>query len=145
MANQLSADLVVVGDIKTIAGGQLSRTAVLPVTYQNKAAPAVGPTIPAGATLTGISVIVTTQSNDSGTATLAAGWVGGTGTELVAAQDVKTAAGVFHWTDATPHPFLSIQGVMFNLSPDQLAQGACSFDELKEQYCASHPVREIPP
>ena len=57
MANQLSADLVVVGDIKTIAGGQLSRTAVLPVTYQNKAAPAVGPTIPAGATLTGISVI----------------------------------------------------------------------------------------
>jgi hypothetical protein len=57
----------------------------------------------------------------------------------------KTAAGVFHWTDATPHPFLSIQGVMFNLSPDQLAQGACSFDELKEQYCASHPVREIPP
>ena len=101
MANQLSADLVVVGDIKTIAGGQLSRTAVLPVTYQNKAAPAVGPTIPAGATLTGISVIVTTQSNDSGTATLAAGWVGGTGTELVAAQDVKTAAGVFSQTGNT--------------------------------------------
>ena len=101
MPNQLSADLVVVGDIKTIRGGQLSRAAVLPVTYQNKASAATGPTIPAGATLTGINVIVTTQSNDSGTATLAVGWVGGAGTELVAAQDVKSAASAFPQTGHT--------------------------------------------
>jgi hypothetical protein len=73
------------------------------------------------------------------------------GTELVDKHQAltgvaKTAAQVFRWDNDHPHPFLSIQGVMFNLSPDQLiSQSACCFDELKEQYSASHPIREIPP
>jgi hypothetical protein len=57
----------------------------------------------------------------------------------------KTAGGVFNW-DNNHHPYLSIQGVLFNFSPDQLAsQSACSFDELKEQYGKSHPVRDLLP
>jgi hypothetical protein len=59
----------------------------------------------------------------------------------------KTAASVFQWDSDHPHPFLSIQGVMFSLSPDQLANTKdASFDDLREQYSTSHPVvREIPP
>jgi hypothetical protein len=59
----------------------------------------------------------------------------------------KTASTVFRWDNDHPHPFLSIQGVMFSLSPDQLANAKdVSFDELREQYSVSHPVvREIPP
>jgi hypothetical protein len=58
----------------------------------------------------------------------------------------KTASTVFHWDADHPHPFLSIQGVMFNLSPDQLAaKDGASFDELLQQYGRSHPVRELEP
>jgi hypothetical protein len=58
----------------------------------------------------------------------------------------KTAAGVFQWDAGHTHPHLSIQGVLFNFSPDQLAsKGAASFDELLQQYGQSHPVRDLEP
>jgi transposase-like protein len=56
----------------------------------------------------------------------------------------KTAAGVFHWDADHPHPFLSIQGALFCLSPDQLAAHEGSFHDLLQQYSACHPVRELP-
>jgi len=58
----------------------------------------------------------------------------------------KTAAGVFNWTHDNPHPFLSIQGALFCLAPDQLAAAKeASLDDLLQQYSASHPVRELTP
>jgi hypothetical protein len=60
------------------------------------------------------------------------------------ASVAKTASQVFNWDADHPHPFLSIQGALFCLSPDQLASKQCSFDDLLQQYSASHPVREIP-
>jgi hypothetical protein len=58
----------------------------------------------------------------------------------------KAAASVFRWDADHPHPFLSVQGVMFSLSPDQLANAKdASFDYLLQQYSTSHPVRELEP
>jgi hypothetical protein len=57
----------------------------------------------------------------------------------------KTAATVFHWDADHPHPFLSIQGALFCLPPDQLAAHQGSLNDLLQQYSASHPVRDLPP
>jgi hypothetical protein len=57
----------------------------------------------------------------------------------------KTASAVFHWDSSHPHPFLSFQGVLFSVPPDQLASKDASFDQLLQQYGASHPVRDINP
>jgi hypothetical protein len=61
------------------------------------------------------------------------------------ASIAKTASSVFHWDSNHPHPFLSFQGVLFSLPPDQLASKDTSFDQLLQQYGASHPVRDINP
>jgi hypothetical protein len=55
----------------------------------------------------------------------------------------KTASSVFHWDSSHPHPFLSFQGVLFSLPPHQLASKDASFDQLLQQYGASHPVRDL--
>jgi hypothetical protein len=56
----------------------------------------------------------------------------------------KTASSVFHWDADHPHPFLSIQGALFCLAPDQLAAAKeASLDDLLQQYSASNPVREL--
>jgi hypothetical protein len=58
----------------------------------------------------------------------------------------KTASSVFQWDANHAHPHLSIQGVLFNFSPGQLAaKDGASFDELLQQYGQSHPVRELEP
>ena len=61
------------------------------------------------------------------------------------ASVAKTASIVFHWDNSHPHPFLSIQGVLFSLPPDQLASKDASFDQLRDRYSASHPVRNLDP
>jgi hypothetical protein len=57
----------------------------------------------------------------------------------------KTAATVFHWDADHPHPYLSIQGVMFSVSPETLAAKETSFDQLRDRYSVSHPVRDVNP
>src|SRR6516162_8058145 len=60
----------------------------------------------------------------------------------------KTAGHVFNWDANHPHPFLSIQGALFRLAPDELAaelnRGA-TLDDLLRSYSSTHPLREIEP
>jgi transposase-like protein len=60
----------------------------------------------------------------------------------------KTASHVFNWDANHPHPFLSIQGALFRLAPEELAaelnRGA-TLDDLLRSYSATHPVREMEP
>ena len=60
----------------------------------------------------------------------------------------KTAGHVFDWDANHPHPFLSIQGALFRLAPDELAaelNGGATLDDLLHSYSSTHPVHEMEP
>lgn len=98
MPNLLSEDLVIVGDILTMAGqvpkwqhGTVSRTDTTAKTLF---------TLPPGALVLDALLYGQTFANAGGTATVSAGFANGTGTELVNGMDVRA-----HGAGASPGNF----------------------------------------
>jgi hypothetical protein len=76
-------------------------------------------TLPAGALVLRANAYKTTQWNSATSAALSVGFVGGTGTELINAADVKTAAGIAAGTLSA--------GALAPLAADTQVQAAVAF------------------
>lgn len=92
MANLLTEDTAVVGDIKTLQPGQIQKAVVGTVARTDTAAKTLG-TLPANATLIGITIQSAAGSNAGTTAALSLGFASGTGTEILNGASVLGAAG----------------------------------------------------
>jgi hypothetical protein len=92
MANLLTQDQAIVGDLKVLTGGQVQKVIVGSVARTDTSAKTLG-ALPAGAIITDVTVYSATASNAGTTATLSLGKSGGTGTEYLNGLDVKGATG----------------------------------------------------
>lgn len=89
--SQLTQNVAIVGDIMTYTPGQVQKVLNASVARTDTSAKTLG-LLPAGATVIGVTIYAAAASNAGTTATLSLGFSGGTGTEIMNAQDVKTAA-----------------------------------------------------
>lgn len=90
MPNQLTADLAIVGDLKTIAGGQIQKIVIGTIARTNTSPVLLG-TLPAHATVLGLRLVGTAASNAGTTAVINVGLQTGTGKELLNGQSVLAA------------------------------------------------------